>query len=407
MKRRSTAHEPRRASSPAQSHEAWLFVSKIITVLVLVAALVGGVVWFWPLRNGAELRLSGIVEIQEVRLGSKIGGRVAKVLAAEGQRLQRGQPLVVLDAPELENQRDQLRARMMQAKAELDKAVYGPRDEEKRAAQAAADAAKARYDKMLAGSREEEKRWSKSELATAEAELKQAVEDLVRVADLYRTRSASRAEYDAALSMRDRATGRVNAAKARYDMSVFGNRKEDKEEAKAEWQRAQAKADELKETRREDIDLAQAKFAEAKAKLQEVEINLKEAVVAVPDAPQMDKAVLEVLAVRPGDLVAAGQPVARILSADDMWVKIFVPETKLGLVRLNQKVAVTVDSHPGTLFEGEVIQRASISEFTPRNVQSLDERRHQVFGVKIRVTDPEGVFSAGMAAEVRIPLDKR
>ena len=105
-----------------------------------------------------------------------------------------------------------------------------------------------------------------------------------------------------------------------------------------------------------------------------------------------------------GDVVPANQPIIRVLRTDDLWVKIFVPETQYGLVTLNKEVDVTVDSHPGMKLKGVVIQRSNISEFTPRNVQSIDERRHQVFGVKIRVDDPQGVLNAGMAAEVSIPL---
>jgi multidrug resistance efflux pump len=369
---------------------------------LVLAALAAGAWHYWPFGNGGMLRYPGIVEIQEVRLGSKIGGRVARVLVAEGQRVEPGQELVVFEAPELENERAQLKARVHAAQAELERAEYGPREEEKRAARAAADAAKARYDKMLAGWREEEKRWARGELETAQAELKRALEDLQRVAELYRTRAVARAEYDAAIAARDRAAGQVSAATARVDMYMLGNRKEEIAEAKAAWQGAEAKADELQNgTRPEDIALAKAKVAEAKAMLDQVETNLKEATVRVPDAAQFKRAVVEVLAVRPGDIVAAGQPVVRMLCTDDLWVKIFVPETQLGLVRLNQAVEVTIDSHPGKVFAGEVIQRASISEFTPRNVQSVDERRHQVFGVKIRVDDPQGVFNAGMAAEVR------
>jgi HlyD family secretion protein len=86
--------------------------------------------------------------------------------------------------------------------------------------------------------------------------------------------------------------------------------------------------------------------------------------------------------------------------ADDLWVKVFVPATDLGRVRVDQAVEVTVDSHPERRFRGAVVQVAAASEFTPRNVQSVDERRHQVFAVKIRVADPHGVFKCGMAAEV-------
>src|SRR5207248_7381023 len=154
-------------------------------------------------------------------------------------------------------------------------------------------------------------------------------------------------------------------------------------------------------TRPEEKDESRARLAEARARLAEIEANLAEAVVKAPEP-----AVVEVLAVRKGDLVPPNQPVVRVLRADDLWVKVYVPETELGRVRLGQTVDVTVDSYPDQRFTGTVVQIAAESEFTPRNVQSADERRHQVFGVKVRVADPEGVFKSGMAAEVFLPLAK-
>jgi multidrug resistance efflux pump len=94
----------------------------------------------------------------------------------------------------------------------------------------------------------------------------------------------------------------------------------------------------------------------------------------------------------------------RALRADDLWVKVYVPETDLGRVRLGQKVEVGVDGYPDHRFAGTIEQIAAESEFTPRNVQSADERQHQVFGVKVRVANPEGLFKSGMAAEIALPL---
>jgi multidrug resistance efflux pump len=281
--------------------------------------------------------------------------------------------------------------------------VNGPREEEKRAALAAASSAKARYEKMREGWREEEKRQAASDLETAKAELKQADEDMDRISGLFRSKSVARADYDAAVATRDKARGRTHFAQARVDMLTKGNREEDKAEAKAEWQRAEAQYEELKNgTRAEDKMLAKAKLDEARAKLEEAEVNLKETVVRVPE--NLGKAVVEVVAIRPGDLVPAGQPVLRVLRAEDMWVKIFVPETKMELVPLKKEVEVSIDA-PHRTFKGRIQQKANISEFTPRNVQSVEERRYQVFAVKVKVDDPQGVLNAGMAAEVRIPLD--
>src|SRR5262249_5565325 len=133
--------------------------------------------------------------------------------------------------------------------------------------------------------------------------------------------------------------------------------------------------------------------------LNELDANLAEAVVRAPE-----RLVIEILAVRKGDLVAPNQPVIRALRAMDLWVKVYVPETQMGRVKLNDEAEVTIDSHPGERFQGVIRQIAAESEFTPRNVQSPDERRHQVFGIRVYVDNPRGIFKSGMAAEVNIPL---
>src|SRR4029077_13788619 len=119
----------------------------IIGVILGVIVLVGGAVWAWSLRSSHVLRLPGIVEVQEVRLGSKVGGRVEKVLVQEGALVEKGESLIVFEAPELRNQRDQLAAQLQAAEADWKKAVNGPRVEEKDAARAAMASAKAAFDR--------------------------------------------------------------------------------------------------------------------------------------------------------------------------------------------------------------------------------------------------------------------
>jgi len=374
----------------------------MIGVVVLVLALAAGGVWAWSLGTSNVLRLPGVVEVQEVRLGSKVGGRVEKLLIKEGDIITSNQPLIEFEAPELKNQRQQVKAKLDSAKAELARAVAGPRKEDKAAAEAAMNSAKARHDRVEFGWRAEEKEQAKSELESANADYKQALEDFDRVDKLYRRQAAARADFDAAIAFKDRSKGRVDNAQAKVTMMKMGSRKEDKAEALAEWKKAQAQFELLKNgTRQEDIDMAEAKVAELKATLEAIDINLAETTIRVP--PELGKAVVEVIAVRAGDLVPANQPVVRVLRVEDLWVKVFVPETQYGLVTLQKEVHVTIDSHPGKVFKGYVIQRANISEFTPRNVQSVDERRHQVFGVKVFVPNAQGVLNAGMAAEVTIP----
>jgi multidrug resistance efflux pump len=376
-----------------------------VPVVALLVAAVLALGFFWPFRDrGRVLRLPGVVEVQEVRLGSKIGGRVAEVAVHEGDMAQPKQLLVRFHVPELEAQRAQQQARVAAVEAELERAINGPRPQEKDAARAAYEAAQARVERLVAGWREEEKEQARQELQTADADLSLALEDFERQNRLYRQNASARADYDAARAARDRARGRVAAARARYDMLMKGSRPEDIKEARAEAARLKANYDLLEAgTREEDKAEIRARLAEARGKLREIEANLAEADVRAPQ-----RAVIEVLAVRPGDLVPPNQPILRVLKADDLWVRAYVPEIELGKLRLHQPVQVTIDAYPGRRFEGTIRQIASESEFTPRNVQSADERRHQVFGIKVVVPQPEDpkerVFKSGLAAEVIVPL---
>lgn len=374
---------------------------RAVAFVLIFAVLSGAAGCFWYFQQSSEsLLIPGVVEIQEVRLGSKIGGRVAEVLCREGELVEAGKLLVRFDMPEMEAQRKQLAAQVQAAEATLEKAKNGPRTEEKEAAKAAMEAAQAKHKMMAAGYRDEEKRQARAELENAEADLKLARDEFDRADRLYRQGSMSKADFDTARANRERWQARVANAKAKQELMLAGYRPEEVEVAHAEFKRAKAGYDLLLAgTRSEEIAEAAAKVEEVKARLREIEANLEEGQLRAPE-----RALIEVLAVRKGDLVPPNQPVLRVLRADDLWVRAYVPETLLGKVRLNQPVEVTIDAYPGRVFHGTVIQVASESEFTPRNVQSVDERRHQVFGIKVQVPDPQGVFKSGMAAEVKLGL---
>jgi multidrug resistance efflux pump len=375
--------------------------TKILATVALLAAVAAGLGFWWPFSNHEQtLQLPGVVEIQEVRLSSKIGGRVAKVTAAEGELVEAGRPLVYFEAPELEAQREQVYARLLAARADLEKARNGSRPEEKASALAAARSAEARHEKLRNGARQEELDQARADLAAVQADWKRSVQDLERNSRLMRTGAIARGDFEIVQAAEGRLAAQVKSAQARLDLLVAGTRPEELAEAAAEADRARANSDLLQAgTRSEEIAAAEAKVAELEGRLRELDANLREAVVRAPE-----RAVVEVVAVRPGDVTAPNQAVVRVLRAEDLWVKVFVPETELGRVRLNQAVTVTVDAYAGRRFQGTVRQVAAISEFTPRNVQSVSERRHQVFAIKVRVTDPQGVFKSGMAAEVQLPL---
>jgi multidrug resistance efflux pump len=351
-------------------------------------------------QRPSELRLPGTVEVQEVRLSSRVGGRVAKILTSESATVAEGQPIVELEMPELDAQRAQLVAQKATAQAVLERLENGPREEEKAAAQAALDAAEARLARMEHGYRAEEVEQARQELHALQADLENATSELNRERNLYAKNATTLAAYDAAQARHSRLQAQANAAEAKVRMMESGYRREEVAEAKAQVAELRANYELLLAgTRQEQIDEARAKVAELAARIAETDVNRQERTVVAAE-----KCIVETLLVRPGDIVAPNQPVALVLRADDLWVKAYISEINLGRIRLGQKVQVTCDAYPGKRFEGEITHISTISEFTPRNVQTIDERHHQVFGFKVRVTDPQGVFKSGMAADVWLPL---
>jgi HlyD family secretion protein len=148
-------------------------------------------------------------------------------------------------------------------------------------------------------------------------------------------------------------------------------------------------------SRPEDIAAAHAAVAAEEMQLGYLKRQRQESVVRAPAA-----GVIESMDLRPGDLVAPNQPVAKILEPSQLWVRVYVPEPQLGRVRVGQKAALTVDT-PKREFPGRVVEIRTQSEYTPRNVQTLDQRMDQVFGVKVAI-DRAPELRPGMAAIVRI-----
>lgn len=373
-------------------------LTKMLIAITLIAAISGtsAGLWFHFNPRTTEMRLPGTVETQEVRLSSRSGGRVSKVYVTDGQLLAAGTKVFELEMPELDAQHAQLVAQRAAASAVLAKLKEGPRKEELEAARAAVAAAEARYELMKAGFREEMKDQVAGEVESLKADLANAQVDMDRARELYERKATSKEQYDAAVARYGRLRGQYNAAAAKQEMYRAGNRPEEKAESKAELARLQANLDLLEAgTRPEDIAEAEAQVAALAAKIEELDVMRAERTVYAPE-----KCVVQVVMVRPGDIAAPNRPVALVLRADDLWVKAYIPETQLGRIKVGQQVEVTMDTFPHKRFQGEVTYISPQSEFTPRNVQTVDERRHQVFGFKVRVTDPQGVFKSGMAADV-------
>jgi multidrug resistance efflux pump len=169
--------------------------------------------------------------------------------------------------------------------------------------------------------------------------------------------------------------------------------------------KAKTSADDLRiaqnGTRKEDIDAARAAVEAQQRKLETLMKQRSETNVV-----STVSGVVQSFGLRPGDIVAPEQTVAEILESSQLWVRVYVPETELGLVAVGQPVRVLVDTFPNEAFNGHVASVSSEGEYTPRNVQTRAQRAEQVFAVKVLV-DPNPKLKAGMAASVDLGVKGR
>jgi multidrug resistance efflux pump len=353
--------------------------------------------------ESGKLLLSGFVEQQEVHVGSRQGGRVVQVLVEEGEMVRKDQPLVRLDLEDLLARRAGLEADLAREEATQQKLENGARKEEIAQAHAAAEAAMARYQAIKTGPRKEEIAQAEAQFASADAMAHDARLDAERMLSLYEKGVVSRQQRDNAWNRYQSLAAEAKARQEKLQELRNGSRPEDVRAAYEEYQQQLARLRLLEAgTRREELAEGRARVARARAQIQELDTQIAEGEIRAPT-----KAHVETVSVRPGDLLQPGAPVIRLLEPDRVWVRIYVPEPQLGLVRVGQKAEIRIDTFPHRTFTGIVEQINAESEFTPRNVQSRDERNHQVFGVKVRVDNQLGEIKSGMAADVTILLNKK
>ena len=146
------------------------------------------------------------------------------------------------------------------------------------------------------------------------------------------------------------------------------------------------------------VEAAKMRVTQARAQLADIDAQLAEMQVTAPA-----DSILEVLSVKVGDVLPANREVATLLLSNHLWVRVYVPEPWLGRIKVGDAVTVRVDSFPNVDFPGTVEQVNRQAEFTPRNVQTVEDRIRQVFGVKIRLPSNDDRLRAGMAADAFFP----
>ena len=300
-------------------------------------------------------RASGYVEATEVRVAAEAGGRVLEMMADEGRQVTAGDVLVRLDTGDVEIALRRAEADREQAVAQLHLLQAGARREDVRQSQAQADTAR-------------------SEAAALEAELKAANDDLQRFEALLAANAGSRKQRDDAAARVSVATARRRAAEDRVRAA---------EQAVA---RLQAGA------RREEIAAAEARVASADAQIASIQKTLGDATVKSPVAGTITAKLVDM-----GEMVAARTPVAVVSDLDNAWANVYVDEPLVPTLTLGQAATIVTDA--GHRIPGRITYISPRAEFTPRNVQTADERSKLVYRIKITVDNREGILKPGMPVE--------
>jgi len=296
--------------------------------------------------NHHLIESTGTIEATEVDIRSEASGKILTLYFDEGNWVKKGEVLAEIDHEKLDIELAQAKARLAEAEAQLTLLIKGLRDKEVERAREAFLESKV----LLKDSRREYKRIQKLS--------DEGVVDLG-------SRDKAEAAYEAAQK-------RYEIAKKNYEIAVEGSRKEEIQAGEA-----------VKEA------------AEAQVKL--IERQIEDATVTIPIDGVISERYVEL-----GEFVSVGSLMATVIDLKHVWVMAYVSEKNLGKVKLGQQGKVMVDSFPDKEFIGKVTYISPEAEFTPKNIQTKEERVKLVFGVKIEVDNPDQELKPGMPADAVI-----
>ncbi len=336
-----------RAGSAQRTRRLWMVVS--------ACAVVAGCQQEAP---SDAVRVSGHVEATEVQVAAEVGGRLVDLRVSEGDRVAAGSVIAQLDVRDIDLQIARAKAERAAADAQLRLLEAGSRVEDIRQAQAQADAAAA-------------------EAGAAEAERRAAETDLQRFEALLQANAGSQKQ-------RDDASARVNVARERE--RAAGDRVRAARETLARFQAG---------ARREDIDAARARVSVVDAQLAQLDKTRADATVAAPVSGIVTQKLTDA-----GEMVAPRMPLLVITDLDHAWANLFVPEPLMPRVALGQAATVLTDA--GDQIAGKVTFISPQAEFTPRNVQTADERSKLVYRIKVSVDNSAGVLKQGMPVDAEL-----
>lgn len=338
------------------------FVKKFVKIwpILLIGLIAYATESLW-LKSGPEkMILSNSLEAKDVNVSSKVTGRISKVLIKEGDNVKKGQPLLILDGEEIKAQLEQGKASSLKAEFELSDLVMGARVQE-------VEQSKAQSEK------------AQELLEQAKAKYENSLVDFKRISELYKEGAVSKQAFD------------------KSEMEKSWNEKEYTSRSK-ELLRAKESESLVKEgPRKEQVKALRANVQLSKAKLKELETYAKELTVISPLDGEVSSFDL-----KEGEIIKANQSLLTVTDLSDIFVRVYIPANLLSKVKIREKVKIKADSFKDELFDGYISYIGAQAEFTPRNVQTPDERTKLVYPVKIKILNKENKLKDGMYATVEL-----
>jgi HlyD family secretion protein len=388
---------------------------RIIVILVVLAAVAAGV---YAYRSGIgrtpdnRITVSGNIELTEVNIAFKTAGRLIERTVDEGDSVKKGQVVARLDRDQLVAQRDHQAAELASAQAQLAQAQTSLEWERANLAgdleqrKADLDSNESRLQELKNGSRPQEIQESRAAVEAAQSELDRAKRDWDRAQTLYKNDDISTEQYDQYRNRWQSADAAIKQAQQRDALVQAGPRVEVVQAAEGQVQKARgalkmAEANTLEIKRREqELVTRRDAIESAKATLAQIDAQLADTIAYSP----VDGVVL-VKSADVGEVLNVGTTVVTIGDIDHPWLRGYVNETALGKVKIGSKARVTTDSYPGKVYDGRVSFISSEAEFTPKQIQTQEERVKLVYRIKIDLDNSRRELKSNMPADAEIVLD--
>lgn len=366
--------------------------------------------WFGQTVDQA-LTVSGNIELTQVNVSFKVPGKLVDLPMEEGMKVRKDQVLARLDDGQLQRQREREQAGLAGAESmepqllmaiRLQKAQLAAEQEVRRAELGQAEA---RLQELLSGSRKQEVQQAQAALEEARSQHRQATQDWERAQVLHKNDDISTSQRDMFQARFQSTQAFVRQAEERLALVQEGARQEQIEQARAQVERCKAaiqltEAGRLEIRRKElELETRRAETSRARSMLAVTESQLSDMTIHSPLS-----GIVLVKSAEVGEVVAAGTSVATIADLEKPWLRAYLNERNLGRVKIGDAVKVTTDSFPDKVYQGRISFISSQAEFTPKQIQTQEERVKLVYRIKIEVDNPQQELKLNMPADAEIQL---